>query len=239
MPRAPGLEAIDGAAVGERAARLHVGHEHDTLGVQDFRRLGHEVHAGEDDDVRLGLLRRLRELQRIADDVREVLDLTLLVVVSEQDRVALLLQAPDLVVEVQASEVSVDGRRRHGHGRLYNALRTFRTPPRALGASNPEKRWSLRDLGEALAVGAHDGQAPEAGARHLGQDDARELLFLEDVLDRLVAAAAARSGAGASTDLFHAGGVARAHALSNGSVTDGLTVADKHGVSSSRCGQDS
>ena len=52
------------------------------------------------DHVGLGLLRRLRELERVADEVGEVLDLALLVVVREDDRVALALQAPDLVFEV-------------------------------------------------------------------------------------------------------------------------------------------
>ena len=100
MSRAPGAEAIGRAAVGERAAGLHVGHHHDLVGVQDLRGLGHEVHAGEEDDVGVRLLGFLRELERVAEEVGDVLDVALLVVVGEQDRVALALEAADLVFEV-------------------------------------------------------------------------------------------------------------------------------------------
>ena len=44
LPRA---EAVAGAAVGQRAAGLHVGHQHDALGIEELGRLGHEMHAGE------------------------------------------------------------------------------------------------------------------------------------------------------------------------------------------------
>ena len=47
------------------------------------------------------LLRRLRELERIAEEVGDVLDVAVLVVVREQDRVALVLEAPDLLFEVE------------------------------------------------------------------------------------------------------------------------------------------
>ncbi len=63
VPGAPGAEAVDRAAVGERAARREVGDHDDALGVQDLRRLGHEMHAGEQDDVRGRLLRLLGELR--------------------------------------------------------------------------------------------------------------------------------------------------------------------------------
>ena len=70
------------------------------VGVEDLRRLGHEVDAREADDVGLRLRRRLRELERVADEVGDVLDLAVLVVVREEDRVALLLEALDLGLEV-------------------------------------------------------------------------------------------------------------------------------------------
>ena len=45
----------------------------------------------------------LRELQRIAEEIGDVLDVAVLVVVRENDRVALALEAADLVFEVDAS----------------------------------------------------------------------------------------------------------------------------------------
>ena len=64
-----------GQPLGERAARLEVRQDDDLVGVQDLRGLGHEVDAGEADDVGLRLRRRLRELERVADEVGDVLDL--------------------------------------------------------------------------------------------------------------------------------------------------------------------
>ena len=78
-----------------------IGHDDDLVGVQDLGGLGHEVDAGEEDDVGRRLLGRLRELERVAQEVGEVLDVALLVVVREQDRVALALEALDLVFEVE------------------------------------------------------------------------------------------------------------------------------------------
>jgi hypothetical protein len=55
----------------------------------------------ERDHIRVGLLRRLRELQRVADHVGDVLDLAVLVVVREEDGVALTLEPSDLGFEVE------------------------------------------------------------------------------------------------------------------------------------------
>ena len=43
----------------------------------------------------------LRQLERVTDKIRHVLDLALLVVVRQQNRVALLLQAMDALVQIQ------------------------------------------------------------------------------------------------------------------------------------------
>jgi hypothetical protein len=95
-------ERVRGAAVGEGAARLQVRHHHRALRVQDLGGLGHEVDAAEDDDVAVHLLRRLGELQRVADHVGQVLDLGFLVIMGQDDRIPLLLQAEDLVLVVDA-----------------------------------------------------------------------------------------------------------------------------------------
>ena len=53
---------------------------------QDVGRLGHEVHAAEDDELGLRPGRRLaRELERVAGDVGELDDLVALVVVAEHE----------------------------------------------------------------------------------------------------------------------------------------------------------
>src|SRR5262249_42922457 len=81
---------------------------HLTRGIEDLRRLGHEVDAAEDDDLGLGARRLLGEGEAVADEVGHVLDLALLVVVREDDRVELLLESADRRVELCRG-----GRERH------------------------------------------------------------------------------------------------------------------------------
>ena len=94
-----------GAAVGERAAGGEVGHHDLARRIQDLRGLGHEVDAAEGDHVALHLLGRLSELERIADEIREILDLGLLIVVGEDHRVALALHARDRGLEIDGDLV--------------------------------------------------------------------------------------------------------------------------------------
>ncbi len=95
-----GLEVVGAATVGERAARREVGHDDRAGRVQDLRGLRHEVDAAEHDHVALDLLGDLREGERVADEVGQVLDLRLLVVVREDHRVALFLEPADLLLEL-------------------------------------------------------------------------------------------------------------------------------------------
>ena len=76
----------------ERTTRVLVRQHDDLAGVQNLRRLRHEVYAAEDDDIRAGLLRLLREAERIADVIRHVLNLGDLVIVREDDGVQLFLE---------------------------------------------------------------------------------------------------------------------------------------------------
>ena len=99
-------ELIGRAAVGERAAGRQIGQHDGALGVQDLGHLGHEVHAAERDHVGVGLLRGAREAEAVADVIGEVLDLRLLVVVRQDDGVALLLQALDLLLELPGGRQS-------------------------------------------------------------------------------------------------------------------------------------
>ena len=101
----PVLERGRGAAIGERAACLEVRDDHDLVRVQDLRGLGHEVNAAERDHIGLGPGGGLRELERITDEIGEVLDLGLLVVVRQDHRVALLLEPPDLRLELLVAHI--------------------------------------------------------------------------------------------------------------------------------------
>ncbi len=63
---------------------------------EDRRGLGHEMHAAEDDDVGVGLGRFAREAERVADEIGDVLHFGALVVVREDDGVAVAGEALDL-----------------------------------------------------------------------------------------------------------------------------------------------
>ena len=72
------------------------GNQHDLVGIEELRRLGHEMHARHDDDARVALGRLARERQAVADHVGNAMeDLWRLVVVREDDRVALALEPED------------------------------------------------------------------------------------------------------------------------------------------------
>ena len=68
-------------------------------GREDLGRLGHEVDAAEDDGGLRDLLPDDGEAERVADVVRDLLDLRELVVVGEDDRVLLLREGADLLLE--------------------------------------------------------------------------------------------------------------------------------------------
>ena len=82
---------------GEAASGQQVGDQHGLFRRQDLRRLGHEVHAGLDDDLGVGLGRFLGQAKAVADIVAHAVeDLGRHVVVGEDDGVFLALQPVDL-----------------------------------------------------------------------------------------------------------------------------------------------
>src|SRR5262249_15852888 len=83
----------------QRAPGLEIGNQHGAVGREDGGRLGHEVHAGEHDHVRVRGGSLLREPERVADVVRDVLHLGHLVVVGQDHGVSLLSQRPHLVLQ--------------------------------------------------------------------------------------------------------------------------------------------
>jgi len=102
MGGAEGRELVRRAAVLEAAAGVHVRQDHSLLGAEDLRGLGHETDAAKGDHVSVGLGRLARQIEAIADEVRQVLDLGLLVVMGENYGFALALQPVDLGEEIEA-----------------------------------------------------------------------------------------------------------------------------------------
>ncbi len=85
-----------GDRLGKAAAGAHVGDEHGLFRIQQLGGLGHEVHAALDDDFLVHHGRLAGELQRIADDVgNAMVDFRRLVIMRQDDRVALLLELVD------------------------------------------------------------------------------------------------------------------------------------------------
>ena len=109
----PGAESVGRAAVGQRAAGVQVGNDDALGGVEDLGGFGHEVDAAEGDHLRVGPGGGLAELQAVAYEVGQVLDLGILVVVGEDDGVALGAQAGDLRRQVQGG---IDGLQGGGGG---------------------------------------------------------------------------------------------------------------------------
>ena len=96
----PGAELVGGDRLRQRAAGVGVGDQDGLLGRQHRRGLGHEVNAAEGDHLGVGARGLARELQRVAGQIGHVLDLGHLVVVGQDDGLALRGQGADLVAEL-------------------------------------------------------------------------------------------------------------------------------------------
>ena len=93
---AEGLEFFRRAAVLEAASGVHVGQDDDLFGAENLRRVGHEFDAAEGDHVGVGFRRLARQLEAVADEIGEVLNVGGLVVMRQDNRVLLLAEAIDL-----------------------------------------------------------------------------------------------------------------------------------------------
>ncbi len=102
MRLAERLELGRGATVLQAASRVHVRQHDNLVRGQNFRRFRHEADAAERDDIRVRLRRLARQLQRIPDEIGQVLNLGRLVVMSQDDGVALLAQPVDFRAQVQS-----------------------------------------------------------------------------------------------------------------------------------------
>ena len=99
--------------VGHRAARGEVRQDHVLLGrAREVGGLGHEVHAAEHDGLGIGPgLRRVRELEGVADEVGVLHDLVALVEVAEDDDAVAerRLRRADAVVQLGVVGLAVRG----------------------------------------------------------------------------------------------------------------------------------
>ena len=91
------------AGIAERATGIQVGYDDCFRRVDDLGGLAHEMDTAKGDDIRLGLGRAVTQTERVADMVGQFLDLRDLVVVRQNDRVALLLEAQDFVSKEHAA----------------------------------------------------------------------------------------------------------------------------------------
>lgn len=98
--RAEASERLGGAAIGKGTARPYIRHHDFARWVEDFRALGHEMHAREKDEISARSTRRSRKLQAVTDEVRDILDIRLLVVVSEKHGVFELLKPFDFLKKI-------------------------------------------------------------------------------------------------------------------------------------------
>ncbi len=89
----PAPKVVRGDRRRERTTGLEVGKQHRLVGGEDRGRLGHEVHAAEQDDVGVGGCGLAGKTEGVADVVGDVLDLGDLVVVGEDHGVALARRA--------------------------------------------------------------------------------------------------------------------------------------------------
>ena len=132
------------AGIAERATGLKVGNDHRLAGVDDFRRLAHEMNPAESDDVGRGLGRPVGQPERIAHVVGQFLNFGHLIVVGENDRVALAFQAFDFVGQKHGATMTA--RVRRGNQRTR--------PSRSAGA--PTERtsvpWRIRAIIPASVV---------------------------------------------------------------------------------------
>lgn len=94
-------EFVGRATVGQRATGLQVGHQHPLVRAEDLGRFPHEVNAAEDD--RAGRHGRgvARELQAVAGEVGDFLQVAVDVEVRQNDRVFLFFESVDLIHEVE------------------------------------------------------------------------------------------------------------------------------------------
>ncbi len=84
----------------QRTSRLQVGQNDALRRIDDLGRLGHEMNAAKQNDVRIRFRRLITQAQRVADKIGHVLEFRDLVVVGQDNCVSLALQLPQIFREI-------------------------------------------------------------------------------------------------------------------------------------------
>ncbi len=87
------------ARLGQRTPRFERGDQHPLVGAEHLGRLGHEVHAREENRLGLDRLRLHRQCQRVAQEIGHGLHVGRRVVVGEDHGPALALEPCDAFAE--------------------------------------------------------------------------------------------------------------------------------------------
>ncbi len=83
------------ARLGERAASLGIRYKHLFVGREHLSGLRHEVYAGEQDDVSIGILRLYRQRQRVAEEIGRLLHFGRRIVMGEYYGILLAFEFGD------------------------------------------------------------------------------------------------------------------------------------------------
>ncbi len=115
----------------ERTTGGHVGDQHGLFRIEQLGSLGHEMHAGQHDDVGVHIDRLAGERQAVADDIGDAVeDLRRLIIVREDDGIAALFQFEnrlDIILKHHpfgfrdnAADTIIEGR--CGYGEVHDRL---------------------------------------------------------------------------------------------------------------------
>ena len=128
LPQQPHILGPD--RLGKRTAGARVRDEHGLFRVQQFRGLGHEMHAGQDDHIRIGGHRFPRKSETVADEIGDAMkNLRRLIIMRKHHRVAGPLQRHD-GVDVLRMDRPLNRRDRMAHLRVERLrVREFSLEP--------------------------------------------------------------------------------------------------------------
>jgi hypothetical protein len=94
-----GFQLGAGAALLEGAAGIGVGQDDDLTGIDDLGGFRHEMDAAEGDDIGVGLFGFVGQAEGVADEISDFLDVAGLVIVGQDEGIALFFEAQDFVLE--------------------------------------------------------------------------------------------------------------------------------------------
>ena len=103
---AEGLELVWRAGIFQAASGIEVRKDNDLFRREDFCGVGHEFDTAKWNHVRVGRLCLAREFERIANEIGNVLQFWPLIIMGEDDGVALLAQTIDFLAQIGAAQCS-------------------------------------------------------------------------------------------------------------------------------------